>query len=148
VVDVEQGYYTSDSGDGDVHCFFMNGEPPSGQFAFRGGVWQPLEVYGLQDGRLVTLVDGYYVMDRIIDGDPDYDGPFDDPPEGVPPFEAPAGDEPPLAQYIFLDATGSRWSHRASPLPPGRTIPRPRSSRETVDGGPQVCIEHPQPAHR
>jgi hypothetical protein len=41
-------------------------------------------------------------MDKIIDGDPEVDGPFDEPPSGVPPFEGvPAGDNPP--KYIFLD---------------------------------------------
>jgi hypothetical protein len=103
MVAVKLGYYIRDTGDGDVRCYYMADEPPDGQFAFRGGAWVPLEVYGLLDGARVALVDGCYVMDRLIDGDPEFDGPFDDPPSGVPPFEAPAGDEPPLPLYSFLD---------------------------------------------
>jgi hypothetical protein len=39
----------------------------------------------LRDGeRWEPLIDGYYLWDKIIDGDPDTDGPFADPPAGVP----------------------------------------------------------------
>ena len=118
MVDVALGYYIRDTGGGDVNCYYMADEPPLGQYALRGGVWELLEVYGLLDGARVTLVDGYAVMDRLIDGDPEFDGPFEDPPEGIPPFEAPAGDEAPL--YIFLDGV---WEPLVPPYesPPART---------------------------
>lgn len=77
MVAVKLGYYIRDTGDGDVsYYYFMNQEPPDGQYKFKGGVWKP-------------MIDGYYLMDKIIDGDPDIDGPFDAPPEGVLPFESP-----------------------------------------------------------
>ena len=99
MVDVKLGYYIQDDGE-DVFYYFMGAEPPLEQYALRNGVWEPLPVYGIYNGRLVTLVDGYYLMDKIMDGDPEVDGPFDELPEGVPPFEGvPAGDQPP--KYIF-----------------------------------------------
>jgi hypothetical protein len=85
MVAVKLGYYVQDSrigGEADgqdyVSYYFMGAEPPDEQYIFRGGAWKP-------------LIDGYYLMDKIIDGDPDVDGPFDDPPEGVPPFESRRG---------------------------------------------------------
>jgi hypothetical protein len=66
------GYYT-DTG-GDVYHFFMAAEPPLGQFILRDGAW-------------VLLPDPWYLMDRVIDGDPDLTGPVVDPPEGVPPVK-------------------------------------------------------------
>lgn len=75
MVNVKRGYYRDVGGEdvgGDVYHFFMAEEPPDGQYIFRGGAWVP-------------LVNGYYLMDRLITGDVDVDGPFDDPPKGVPP---------------------------------------------------------------
>jgi hypothetical protein len=66
------GYYVKDTGDGDVYNFFMADEPPLGQYVLHDGVWVPLP-------------DPWYLMDKIIDGDPEVDGPVADPPEGVPP---------------------------------------------------------------
>ena len=58
MVAVKLGYYIRDTGDGDVsYYYFMNQEPPDGQYKFKGGVWKP-------------MIDGYYLMDKIIDGDP------------------------------------------------------------------------------
>jgi hypothetical protein len=71
MVAVELGYYILDTGDGDVYHFLMTDEPPLGQYALRGGAWEP-------------LIDGFYLMDKVIDGDPDVTGPMVHPPEGVP----------------------------------------------------------------
>jgi hypothetical protein len=71
VVDVVLGYYTR----GDS-VFAMLDEPPLGQYVLRDGAWVPLP-------------DGFYLMDKIIDGDVDTDGPFADPPEGVPTVRLP-----------------------------------------------------------
>ena len=72
MVKFARGYYLNDSGE-DI-WFYMGGEPPEGQFIFRDGKWEPLGG------------DGFHLADRLIDGDPDYDGPVADPPEGVPPY--------------------------------------------------------------
>lgn len=69
MVDVVLGYYFS----GDV-VFYMGGEPPLEQYVFRDAAWQPLP-------------DGFYLMDKLIDGDVDLDGPVPDPPKGVPAFQ-------------------------------------------------------------
>jgi hypothetical protein len=66
MVVVKWGYYSA----GDV-WFYLGAEPPAGQYVFRDGAWVPLP-------------DPFYLMDKIIDGDPDVDGPFPDPPKGVP----------------------------------------------------------------
>jgi hypothetical protein len=47
----------------------------------------PLEQYILHVGKWTPLVDGFYLMDMIIDGNPEISGPVLDPPEGVPPYE-------------------------------------------------------------
>jgi hypothetical protein len=54
-------------------------EPPDEQYIYLHGVWKPLK-------------NGYHLMDMIIDGQPDLDGPFPNAPEGVPPA-------PPLARF-------------------------------------------------
>ena len=46
----KQGYYTRDTGDGDVYHYYMGDEPPLEQYILRGGRWVPLE-------------DGWYLMD-------------------------------------------------------------------------------------
>jgi hypothetical protein len=71
MVAVKLGYYVQGTGDGDVYHYLMIDEPPLGQFMLRGDEWQP-------------LVDGFYLMDKIIDGDPDVIGPMANPPAGVP----------------------------------------------------------------
>jgi hypothetical protein len=65
------GYYSRDTGDGDVYHYHMSGEPPLGQSVLRGDVWVPLP-------------DGFSLADRLIVGDAQYDGPVTDPPAGVP----------------------------------------------------------------
>ena len=72
------GYYTEDTGTNDddapdVFYFFIGDEPPLEQYILINGVWRP-------------LIDPWFLMDKIIDGDPDIDGPTEDPPEGVPPY--------------------------------------------------------------
>ena len=69
MVAVARGYYC----DGDV-VFYVAAEAPLGQYVFRGGQWVPLS-------------DGFFLMDKLITGDVNVDGPFDDPPGGVPDFE-------------------------------------------------------------
>jgi len=49
----------------------MGDEPPDKQYVLRGETWE-------------LLPDPWSLMDRIIDGDPDYDGPTVNPPRGVP----------------------------------------------------------------
>ncbi len=49
----------------------------------------PLEQYILIDGTWEPLSDGFYLMDMVIDGNPEISGPVRDPPEGVPPYESP-----------------------------------------------------------
>ena len=71
MVDVQRGYYTEVSGDGTAYHYLMTDEPPLGQYILHGGVWVP-------------LVDGFYLMDKIIDGDPEVTGPVPNPPDGVP----------------------------------------------------------------
>jgi hypothetical protein len=71
MVAVKLGYYVRDTGEGDAYHYLMTAEPPLGQFILRDGAWVP-------------LVDGFSLMDRLIDGDPDFDGPVSDPPAGVP----------------------------------------------------------------
>jgi hypothetical protein len=66
MVNVGLGYYVH----GDS-VFWMGKEPPLEQFIFRDGAWQPLH-------------DGFYLIHKIITGDVDTDGPFEDPPAGVP----------------------------------------------------------------
>jgi hypothetical protein len=72
MVKLALGYYRRDTGDGYTCNYFMNSEPPDGQFVLRGDVWLPLP-------------DGFYLADRLLDGDPEFDGPFPDPPAGVLP---------------------------------------------------------------
>ena len=64
------GYYTQDSGQ-NVYHYFMGNEPP-------------LEQYMLHDGKSEPLSDGWYLMDMIMDGNPDLSGPVKSPPKGVP----------------------------------------------------------------
>lgn len=51
----------------------MGDDPPLEQFRLKinTNTWEPLS-------------DPWYLMDRIIDGDLDYDGPMKNPPRGVP----------------------------------------------------------------
>jgi hypothetical protein len=63
MVDVAQGVYVRDIGDGDVCYFLMIDEPPRGQYVLRGDVWVPLP-------------DGFFLMDKLITGDVDTDGPL------------------------------------------------------------------------
>jgi hypothetical protein len=51
--------------------FHMSAEPPFGQLVRRDGWWLP-------------LTDGYYLWGKLLSGDVDTDGPFDDPPAGIP----------------------------------------------------------------
>ena len=92
---VALGYWSRDD-----HWFYMADQPPLGQYSLCHGVWETLPVYGLQHGRLVTLVDGYYLMDRIMDADYDEAG-LDEPPEGVPPFDEAKVQSSSL--YVLLD---------------------------------------------
>jgi hypothetical protein len=71
----KRGYYTQDTGDGDVYHFFMGDEPPLEQYILHGGMWEP-------------LIDPWFLMDMVIDGQADLTGPFVDPPEGVTPISA------------------------------------------------------------
>jgi hypothetical protein len=72
MVKMAQGVYVRDTGDGYTCYFAMTDEPPDGQYVLRGQKWVPLPG------------DGFGLMDRLITGEPDYDGPMTDPPEGVP----------------------------------------------------------------
>ena len=65
------GYYTRDTGQ-NVYHYFMGDEPPLEQYVLIGDVW-------------LALIDKYYLMDKIIDGDPTVSGPTKYPPLGVPP---------------------------------------------------------------
>jgi hypothetical protein len=67
------GYWVRFADEPPTFFYFMSDQPPSGQYKFKG-IWKP-------------LIDPWYLMDLIMSGDVDLDGPFDDPPEGVPPFE-------------------------------------------------------------
>jgi hypothetical protein len=74
VVAVAQGVYVDIGGEdvgGDAIYFLVAGEPPDGQFLLCDGTWKP-------------LTDGFYLMNRLIVGDVDIDGPMADPPAGVP----------------------------------------------------------------
>jgi hypothetical protein len=73
VIGSKLGYYTWDD-TVDIFYFFMGDEPPLKQYMFRGQVWEP-------------LIDGWYLMDRVIDGEPGLDGPMPNPPDGVPAME-------------------------------------------------------------
>jgi hypothetical protein len=68
------GYYRRDTGQS-VYDFYMSEEPPLGQFLLRDGTWEP-------------LADGYFLMDMVIDGNPELTGPVKDPPQGVPPYRS------------------------------------------------------------
>lgn len=68
------GFYTQDTGQ-NVYYFYMAAEPPEGQYILREGKWHP-------------LVDGYYLMDMIINGQPDLTGPEPALPKGAPPAPA------------------------------------------------------------
>jgi hypothetical protein len=72
MVKIQEGYYTESFYEGDDVHYFVGGEPPLEQYILINGVWKP-------------LVDGFYLMDKIIDGDPGVGDPTDEPPEGVPP---------------------------------------------------------------
>jgi hypothetical protein len=50
------GYYTQDTGQ-HVYHYFMGDEPPLEQYMLHGETWEP-------------LVDPWYLMDMIIDGQP------------------------------------------------------------------------------
>jgi hypothetical protein len=50
--------------------YYMGDEPPLEQYILHGGKWEP-------------LVDGYYLMDLVIDGSPELTGPVKNPPKGV-----------------------------------------------------------------
>jgi hypothetical protein len=63
----KRGYYTQDSGQ-NVYLFYMGDEPPLEQYVLTGGAWVP-------------LIDGYFLMDLLIDGDPTITSPWPDPPE-------------------------------------------------------------------
>ena len=65
------GYYTRDTGQ-NVYHYFMGDEPPLEQYVLINNAWQPMS-------------DGFYLMDKIIDGDPTVSGPAKYPPLGVPP---------------------------------------------------------------
>ena len=65
------GYYTQDTGQS-VYHFFMGDEPPEEQYMLHGDKWEP-------------LVDGWYLMDMVINGAPDLTGPVGARPEGVRP---------------------------------------------------------------
>jgi hypothetical protein len=64
------GYYTQDDGEDRFH-YYMGDDPPLKQYILRDRVWKPLE-------------DGYYLMNMIIDGNPELTGPVKNPPRGVP----------------------------------------------------------------
>jgi hypothetical protein len=68
------GYYTQDTGQS-VYHYFMGDEPPKGQYIYvlRDKVWEP-------------LTDSWYLMDMVINGEPDLTGPMVNPPAGVPAF--------------------------------------------------------------
>jgi hypothetical protein len=68
------GYYTQDTGGGDVFHFYMGAEPPEDQLILRGGTRKP-------------LTDPWYLMDMVIDGNPELTGPVKNPPKGVPPYK-------------------------------------------------------------
>jgi len=67
------GYYTRDLGDGEHRHYHMGDDPPLEQYRLNvnSNAWE-------------LLPDPWSLMDRIIDGDPDYDGPTVNPPRGVP----------------------------------------------------------------
>lgn len=67
----KKGYYTQDTGQ-NVYYFYMGAEPPEEQYILREGKWKP-------------LADGWYLMDLVINGTPDLNGPVPNAPEGVPP---------------------------------------------------------------
>jgi hypothetical protein len=76
------GYYTEDTGPNDddapdVFHLYMGDEPPLEQYILIKGEWRP-------------LIDPWFLMDKIIDGNPDISDPMPDPPEGVPPYESAA----------------------------------------------------------
>jgi hypothetical protein len=64
------GYYSQDDGV-DHWYYFMGDEPPDEQYILRDGTWKP-------------LVDPWYLMDMIMDGNPEVSGPTVNPPRGVP----------------------------------------------------------------
>lgn len=68
-----RGYYRRFEGGpgGEDSWYFMGGEPPLGQHVLRDGTWIPLPG------------DGFGLADRLIDGDPDFDGPVSLP-AGIP----------------------------------------------------------------
>jgi hypothetical protein len=64
------GYYTQDDGEDRFH-YFMGDDPPLAQYVLRGKTWEPLP-------------DPWSLMDMVMDGQPDLDGPVANPPRGVP----------------------------------------------------------------
>lgn len=68
------GYYIQDDGE---TVYLMQAEPPEGQFVLHGDVWE-------------LLIDPWYLMDMIIDGNPTLSDPMVNPPEGVPPHSTEA----------------------------------------------------------
>jgi hypothetical protein len=60
------GYYAQDDGVDRWH-YFMGDEPPDKQYILRDGAWKP-------------LIDPWYLMDMIIDGNPKIAGPTVNPP--------------------------------------------------------------------
>jgi hypothetical protein len=67
------GYYVEDDGTA-IYYYFMGKEPPEGQYIYKllNGAWRPLK-------------NGYFLMDMIMDGNPNLTGPTSAPPEGIPP---------------------------------------------------------------
>ena len=61
------GYYTRDTGQSVDH-FYMGDEPPREQYILINNAWE-------------LLSDGWYLMDMVIDGQPDLDGPVENPPK-------------------------------------------------------------------
>jgi hypothetical protein len=41
------GYYTQDTGDGDVYHYYMGDEPPDKQYVLRSETWELLPTRGL-----------------------------------------------------------------------------------------------------
>jgi hypothetical protein len=64
------GYYVRDTGQ-HVYHYYMGDEPPLEQYVLHGDTWEP-------------LVDPWYLMDLVINGQPDLTGPVANPPRGVP----------------------------------------------------------------
>ena len=62
------GYYTQDTGQ-HVYHFFMGDDPPLEQYILHGRDWD-------------RLVDPWYLMNMINDGQPDLTGPVANPPRG------------------------------------------------------------------